>query len=115
MADLVVRDDLLLVIGQNGGLALLAGDDNLDALLEVLLGRTFATEADGAKGALVNDIGQIGTGSTGSVSYTHLLTRMHGPATANQTGYGNRVVRAPKRSLTPEQGIYRLSQYRVDT
>ena len=43
------------------------------------------------------------------------LTRMHGPATANQTGYGNRVVRAPKRPLTPEQGIYRLSQYRVDT
>ena len=64
VADLVVRDDLLLVIGQNGGLALLAGDDHLDALLEVLLGRTLATEADGAKGALVNDIGQIGTGST---------------------------------------------------
>ncbi len=65
VADLVVRDDLLLVVGQTGGLALLAGDDPLDALLEVLLARTLATEADGAKGALVNDICQIGTGGTG--------------------------------------------------
>ena len=65
MADLVIRNDLLLVVGQHRGLTLLAGNDDLHRLLEVVLGCTLATLANGAQGALVDDIGQVGARGTG--------------------------------------------------
>ena len=65
MADLVVGNDLLLVVGKHRGLTLLAGNDDLHRLLEVVLGCTFATLANGAQGALVDDIGQVGARGTG--------------------------------------------------
>ena len=49
MADLVIGHDLFLVIGQHRGLTLLAGDDDLHRLLEVVLGCTLATLANGAQ------------------------------------------------------------------
>ena len=65
MADLVVGNDLLLVVGKHRGLTLLAGNDDLHRLLEVVLGCTLATLANGAQGALVDDIGQVGARGTG--------------------------------------------------
>ena len=65
MADLVIRNDLLLVVGQHRGLTLLAGNDDLHRLLEVVLGCTLATLANGAQGALVDDVGQVGARGTG--------------------------------------------------
>ena len=65
MADLVIGNDLLLVVGKHCGLTLLAGDDDLHRLLKVVLRGALATLADGAKGALVDDIGQVGTRGTG--------------------------------------------------
>ena len=65
MADFVVRNDLLLVIGQHRGLALLTGDDDLHRLLKIVLRGALATLADGTQGALVDDIGQVGARGTG--------------------------------------------------
>ena len=65
MADLVVGNDLLLVVGQHRGLTLLTGDDDLHRLLKVVLRRALATLADGAQSTLVDDVGQIGTRCTG--------------------------------------------------
>ena len=65
MADLVVRNDLLLVVGKHRGLALLAGDDDLHRLLKIVLRGALATLADGTQGALVDDVGQVGARGTG--------------------------------------------------
>ena len=43
----------------------MAGNDDLHRLLEVVLGCTLATLANGAQGALVDDIGQVGARGTG--------------------------------------------------
>ena len=61
MAGLVVGHDLLLVLGEHGGLLLLAGDDHVDGLGEVLLGHAVAAEAHGAQGGLVDDVGEVGS------------------------------------------------------
>ena len=65
MADLMVGNDLLLVVGKHRGLTLLTGNNDLHRLLEVVLGCTLATFANGAQGALVDDIGQVGARGTG--------------------------------------------------
>ena len=65
MADLVVRNDLLLVVGQHRGLALLAGDDDLHRLLKIVLRGALATLADGTQSALVDDVGQVSARGTG--------------------------------------------------
>ena len=65
VANLMIRNYLLLMIGKHRGLALLTGDDNLDAFLKVFLGRTLATKTNSAQGSLVDDISKIGTGGTG--------------------------------------------------
>ena len=65
MADLVVRNDLLLVIGQHRGLALLSCDDDLHRLLKIILRGALATLADSTQGALIDDVGQVGTRSAG--------------------------------------------------
>ena len=62
MANLVIRDDLLLVIGKNRGLALLAGNDHLDRLFEILLSSALASHANGTKGALIDNVRKVGAG-----------------------------------------------------
>ena len=47
MADLVVGNDLLLVVGQHRGLTLLSGDNDLHRLLKIVLRGTLAPLADG--------------------------------------------------------------------
>ena len=65
MTDLVVGNDLLLVVGQYRGLALLTGDDDLHRLLKIVLRGALSTLANGAQSALVDDIGQVGARGTG--------------------------------------------------
>ena len=75
VADLVVGHDMLLVIGHNGVLLLVAGNDYLDALLQVGLGGEAASVTDGAEGGLVDDVGQLGAGGTGG--HTGDLVEVH--------------------------------------
>ena len=65
MADLVVSHDALFVVGQDGILLLIAGNDHLDALFQVGLGHALAACADCPQGCLVDDIGQLRAGSAG--------------------------------------------------
>ena len=65
MADLVIRNDLLLMVGQHRGLALLTGDDDLHRLLKIVLRSALAALTDGTQGALVDDIGQVSARGTG--------------------------------------------------
>ena len=65
MANLVVGDDLLLVVGHNGILLLVTGDDHLDALLQIRLRGEAAVVPDGPQSRLVDDVGQLCAGSTG--------------------------------------------------
>ena len=66
---------MLLVIGHNGVLLLVAGNDYLDALLQVGLGGKAASVTDGAEGGLVDDVGQLGAGGTGG--HTGDLVEVH--------------------------------------
>ena len=58
-APCIVFIDEIDAIGQNGVLLLVSGDDDLDALLHVGLGRLAAAVADGAQRRLVDDVGQL--------------------------------------------------------
>ncbi len=76
VADLVVGDDMLLVIGHNGVLLLIPGNDYLDALLQVGLGgKALASVTDGPEGRLVDDVGQLGAGGAGG--HTGDLVEIH--------------------------------------
>ena len=65
MADLVVGDDLLFLVGEHGVLLLIAGDDDLHALLQICLVTTVAPIAHRAQGRLVDDVGQLRAGGAG--------------------------------------------------
>ena len=62
MADLVIRNDQLLLIGQNSVLLLVSRNDDFYALLKVCLRGKSPAVADGPQGGLIDDIGQLGTG-----------------------------------------------------
>ena len=55
----MVGDDLLLPLGDDHALALLAGESHVHAVLEILLGHGVAAGADGTEGRLVDDVGKI--------------------------------------------------------
>ncbi len=61
----MIGHDALFLVGEDGVLLLVAGDDHLDALLQVGLGGTLRPVADGAQGGFVDDVGQLRTGSAG--------------------------------------------------
>ena len=65
VADLVIGNDLLLLIGENGVFLLISGDDDLDALFEVRLRDNGAAVAHGAQRGLVDDVGKLRAGSAG--------------------------------------------------
>ena len=65
MANLVVGDDPLFVVGEDGILLLIAGNDDLDALLQVGLGDLSAAIPHGAQGGFIYNIGQLRAGSAG--------------------------------------------------
>ena len=63
VADLVVGDDALFLVGHDGVLLLIARDDDLNALLEVRLRGKAAAVAHGAKRRFVDDVGKLRAGS----------------------------------------------------
>ena len=65
MADLVVSHDALFVVGEDGILLLIAGNDYLDALFQVGLGHALAARAGRPQGSFVDDVGQLRAGSAG--------------------------------------------------
>ena len=65
MADLVVGNRPLFLIGQDGIFLLITGDDNLDAFFQIGLCRKAAPIPDGAKRCFVYDVGKLRAGSTG--------------------------------------------------
>ena len=65
MADLMVRDGLLFLVGKHCVLLLVARDDDLDGLFKVRLRHDRAVIAHCAKGSLVDHIRQLCTRSAG--------------------------------------------------
>ena len=61
----VVGDDLLLLVGHDGVLLLVAGDDDLDALFQVCLRGKASAVAHGAQRCFVHDVGKLRAGSAG--------------------------------------------------
>ena len=65
VARLVVGDDELLLVGEDLVLLLVAGDDDLDALLHVALDDLAAALAHGAQRRLVDDVRKLRAGGAG--------------------------------------------------
>ena len=63
MADLVIGHGQLVALGDDGVLALIAGDDGLDRFLQVALGDGLAARLDGGNRALVDDVRQLRAGA----------------------------------------------------
>ncbi len=59
----MVGDDPLLLIGEDAALLLVARDDDLDALLQVLLGDILPFFPDSPESRLVDDVGELRAGS----------------------------------------------------
>ncbi len=66
MADFMVRDDFLFFRRNDRIFALVPSNDSLDRLLQIALRNGAAAFTDGAEAAFIDDIRQLGTGSTGS-------------------------------------------------
>ena len=71
MADFVVGHDALFFVAQDLILFLGTGQDGIHGFLQVVLGNGHAVVAHSAQGGFVDDIGQLGTGSTGSHAGNH--------------------------------------------
>ncbi len=71
VARLVVGGDPLLFVAHGAGLALGAGDDAVDRLLERLRGDQPAVLARGEQRGLVDDVGEVGAGEPGGAAGDH--------------------------------------------
>ena len=65
MANLMVGDGCLLLVGQYRIFLLVTRNDGLDALFEVLLVCNLAAASDRAERGLVDDVRELCTGGTG--------------------------------------------------
>ena len=65
VADLMVRDDLLLLIREDRVLLLVAGNDHFDALLQIGLGGKAAAITHRTQSSLIDNIGKLCPGGTG--------------------------------------------------
>ena len=65
MADFMIGHQLLLLVGEDGVLLLVAGNDHLNALLQVGLGGKLPAIPDRPQGSLVDDVGQLRAGGAG--------------------------------------------------
>ena len=66
VADLVVRHHLLFLIGENGVFLLITGDHHFNAFFQIGFVYDGAAVADCAKRCLVDDVGKLCAGCTGS-------------------------------------------------
>ena len=62
VAHLVIGHNALLLVGEHPALLLVARDDHLHALLQVLLGGKLAARTHRPQGGLVDDVGQLRAG-----------------------------------------------------
>ena len=65
VSDLMISDDTLLLVCQNGVFLLVAGNDHLNTLLQVRLGGKASAVAYCPEGCLVDDISKLRAGSAG--------------------------------------------------
>ena len=65
VADLVIGNRPFLLICQDGIFLLIAGDHNLNALLQIRLGRKASTVPHSPQGCLVDDVGQLRSAGAG--------------------------------------------------
>ena len=65
MANLMVGDDLLFIIGHDGVFLLIAGDDDLNAFLQVCLLYDCAPTAHRTEGSFVDDVRKLCAGGSG--------------------------------------------------
>ncbi len=75
MADLVVRDDLLFLICEDRILLLVAGNDHLDALLQIGLGGKAAAVTHRAQSGFVDNVGKLRAGGAGG--HARYLQEVH--------------------------------------
>ena len=77
----MIGNNLLLLVGENGVLFLISGNDYLNTLFKIRLADYGAAVAHGTQGCLVYDVGQFcagGTGShTGDSVEVHILSRLY--------------------------------------
>ena len=84
VSDLVIGDNELLFVRQDGVLFLVSGDDDLYALLHIGLGGKFSAVAHCAQGSFIDDIGQFRAGS--ACSHAGDLAEVHIRADLNLFG-----------------------------
>ena len=68
VADFVIGNRPLFLVGKDGILLLIARDDHLDGLFHVRLGGEFPSVPDGAQRRFVDDIGKLRAGRAGGHS-----------------------------------------------
>ena len=64
MADLMIRDDELLLVGEYLVLLLVTGDDYFHAFLQICLGDEFSSVPDCPEGAFIDNVSQFCAGCT---------------------------------------------------
>ena len=65
MADLMVRNDLLFMVGQHGVFLLIARDDDFDTFFQVSFRHDGAVIAHGAQRGLIDHVGKLRAGRAG--------------------------------------------------
>ena len=80
VAGLVVRDDLLLVLGDQAALALGTGDDAVDGLFELDHVDLLAAVARGQQRGLVHEVREVGAGEARRAAREHLEVDVVGSA-----------------------------------
>ena len=122
VADLVIGNDLLLLIGENGIFLLVSGDNDLDTLLKVRLRHDGAPVAHSAQRGFVDDIGKLRAGSAGGHARDrmeiHILRRLDLAGVDFQNGLTSGEVRqldrhaAVKAAGARERGVERFGAVR---
>ena len=65
MSDFMVSNNFLFLIGKNGIFLLIASDDHLNAFFQILLGYKGTSIADRPESRLIEDVGELRSGSSG--------------------------------------------------
>ena len=96
MAHLVIGDDALFLLGDDGALLFAAGDDQLEGDQQIVLIHGAAALADGPQSGLVHQVGQIrahaACGGLGDLLQIHVLRQLDGTGMHLQRGQTARQV-----------------------
>ena len=83
---LVVRDDLLLLVGDQAALALRTGDDAVDGLFELDHVDLLLAVTRGEQRGLVDEVGEVGAGEARRAASEHLEVDVVGQAACHARG-----------------------------